>query len=83
MNSKIILKNLTKSFVKNKKIKVLNNINFTFRAGKIYSIMGPSGSGKSTLLNILSLLDRPNKGQILFDRKDLSLNNIEDRKSVV
>ena len=42
MNSKIILKNLTKSFVKNKKIKVLNNINFTFRAGKIYSIMGPS-----------------------------------------
>ena len=82
MNSKIILKNLTKSFVKNKKIKVLNNINFTFRAGKIYSIMGPSGSGKSTLLNILSLLDRPNKGQILFDRKDLSLNNIEKNDEI-
>ena len=82
MNSKIILKNLTKSFVKNKKIKVLNNINFTFRAGKIYSIMGPSGSGKSTLLNILSLLDRPNKGQILFDRKDLSLSNIEKNDEI-
>ena len=82
MNNKIILKNLTKSFVKNKKIKVLNNINFTFRAGKIYSIMGPSGSGKSTLLNILSLLDRPNKGQILFDRKDLSLNNIEKNDEI-
>ena len=82
MNSKIILKNLTKSFVKNKKIKVLNNINFTFRAGKIYSIMGPSGSGKSTLLNILSLLDRPNKGQILFDRKDLILNNIEKNDEI-
>ena len=60
----------------------LNNINFTFRAGKIYSIMGPSGSGKSTLLNILSLLDRPNKGQILFDRKDLSLNNIEKNDEI-
>ena len=82
MNSKIILKNLTKSFVKNKKIKVLNNINFTFRAGKVYSIMGPSGSGKSTLLNILSLLDRPNKGQILFDRKDLILNNIEKNDEI-
>jgi ABC-type lipoprotein export system ATPase subunit len=82
MNSKIILKNLTKSFVKNKKIKVLNNINFTFRAGKIYSIMGPSGSGKSTLLNILSLLDRPNKGQIIFDRKDLSLSNIEKNDEI-
>ena len=82
MNSKIILKNLTKSFVKNKKIKVLNNINFTFRAGKIYSIMGPSGSGKSTLLNILSLLDRPNKGQILFDLKDLILNNIEKNDEI-
>ena len=44
--------------------------------------MGPSGSGKSTLLNILSLLDRPNKGQILFDRKDLSLNNIEKNDEI-
>ena len=77
MNKKIILQNLTKSFTKTKKINVLNNINFTFKIGKIYSIMGPSGSGKSTLLNILSLLDKPTKGNILFDNINLNLNNIE------
>ena len=77
MNKKIILQNLTKSFIKTKKINVLNNINFTFKIGKIYSIMGPSGSGKSTLLNILSLLDKPTKGNILFDNINLNLNNIE------
>ena len=64
MNKNIIIKNLTKSFFKNKKIKVLNKINYTFKAGKIYSLMGPSGSGKSTLLNIISLLDKHTKGKI-------------------
>ena len=45
-----------------KKIRVLNKVNFSFKAGKIYSLMGPSGSGKSTLLNLLSLIDIPNSG---------------------
>ena len=82
MNKKIILQNITKSFIKTKKIKVLNNINFTFKIGKIYSIMGPSGSGKSTLLNILSLLDKPTKGNILFDNINLNLNNIEQNDTI-
>ena len=75
MNNNIIIKNLTKSFFKNKKIKVLNKINYTFKAGKIYSLMGPSGSGKSTLLNIISLLDKPTKGKISIDRSDINFEN--------
>tara|TARA_B100000945_G_scaffold313158_1_gene308754 strand:+ start:1706 stop:2392 length:687 start_codon:yes stop_codon:yes gene_type:complete len=75
MNNKIILKNLSKSFLKSKQINVLKSINYTFKIGKVYSIMGPSGSGKSTLLNILSLLDKPTKGKIFFNNKDVSLNN--------
>ncbi len=75
MNKNIIIKNLTKSFFKNKKIKVLNKINYTFKAGKIYSLMGPSGSGKSTLLNIISLLDKPTKGKISIDRSDINFEN--------
>ena len=43
----IILKNISKRFEKNN-IKVLKDINFTFKKGKTYSIIGPSGSGKST-----------------------------------
>ena len=64
MNNFINLINITKKYYNNRSIKVLNNLNFTFELGKIYSIIGPSGSGKSTLLNILSLIDSPTSGYI-------------------
>ena len=64
MTNLIELKNIVKNYNTKKKIKVLNKINFLFKAGKIYSLMGPSGSGKSTLLNLLSLIDTPNSGTL-------------------
>ena len=64
MTNIIELKNIVKNYNVKKKIRVLNNINFSFKAGKIYSLMGPSGSGKSTLLNLLSLIDSPNSGTL-------------------
>ena len=64
MNNFLELSNISKSFVSKKKIKVLNKINFKFKVGKIYSLMGPSGSGKSTLLNLISLIDKPTSGII-------------------
>ena len=50
MNNLIELKNVSKNYTSSKKIEVLKNINFVFKSGKIYSLIGPSGSGKSTLL---------------------------------
>jgi|TARA_B110001452_G_scaffold96302_1_gene79611 ABC-type lipoprotein export system ATPase subunit len=74
MNKFIELSNLTKTFVAKRNVKVLNNINFKFRLGKIYSLMGPSGSGKSTLLNLISLIDRPSSGLIKFENKQVDFN---------
>ncbi len=75
MNRIISLKNVSKIFLNNKKITVLNKINFNFNKGKIYSLMGPSGSGKSTLLNILSLIDKPSKGLVKIDSEDINFYN--------
>ena len=75
-NDLIKLTNISKVFKKNN-IKVLDNINFTFKKGKTYSIIGPSGSGKSTLLNILSLIDRPSRGNIVFDNKKINFDNYQ------
>ena len=75
MNSLIKISNLNKTFEGIKKIKVLKKITYDFKKGKIYSIMGPSGSGKSTLLNLLSLIDRPNSGSILFENRIIDFNN--------
>ena len=67
MNNLIQLSNLNKIFINEKKVNVLKKINYKFKKGKIYSIMGPSGSGKSTLLNLLSLIDRPTSGSITIE----------------
>ena len=71
MNNFYQLIKVFKTFDNNKKIKVLNNLSFTFKKGNIYSIVGPSGSGKSTLLNILSLIDQPTSGQVKLENKDI------------
>ena len=72
MNNSITLNKVSKSFFTSKKITVLNKINYKFNKGKIYSLVGPSGSGKSTLLNILSLIDKPSKGSIKINNKNIS-----------
>ena len=74
MNNYLKLNNLSKRYQRNKSLRVLNNINFKFESGKVYSIVGPSGSGKSTLLNILSLIDVPSSGFIEFNKKKIDIN---------
>ena len=75
MNNVIKLSNISKSFFTSKKINVLKKINYNFKKGKIYSLMGPSGSGKSTLLNLLSLIDRPSSGFLSFENKKIDFND--------
>ncbi len=67
--------NISKTFEVNKKVKVLKNLTFNFKKGKIYSIVGPSGSGKSTLLNILSLIDRPTNGHVKLENTDIKFED--------
>ena len=75
MNSFLELKNISKHFNIDKKIKVLKNLSYNFNKGKMYSLMGPSGSGKSTLLNLISLIDRPSLGSIKFNDKLVNFSN--------
>ena len=75
MNSFLQLKNISKHFNTDKKIKVLKNLSYNFNKGKMYALMGPSGSGKSTLLNLISLIDRPSLGSIKFDENIVNFDN--------
>ena len=81
MNNIIELKNVYKHYITNKKNTILKKINYKFKKGLIYSLVGPSGSGKSTLLNLLSLIDKPSSGEILINDSiikfsDISANDI-------
>jgi len=75
MNSFLKLKNISKYFNTEKKVKVLKNLSYNFNKGKIYALIGPSGSGKSTLLNLISLIDRPNNGSIKFNEDIVNFTN--------
>ena len=82
MSSYIEIKNISKNYISQKKINVLINLNYKFKKGKVYSLVGPSGSGKSTLLNILSLIDRPSKGNLFIDNKKIDFDNINENDKI-
>jgi len=75
MNSFLKIKNISKHFNIEKKIKVLKNLSYNFNKGKMYALTGPSGSGKSTLLNLISLIDRPSYGSIKFNEDIVNFTN--------
>ena len=79
MNNLIELNNISKNYSPSKKIEVLKNINFIFKPGKIYSLIGPSGSGKSTLLNLISLIDKPSSGFIKLNNIKINDNDNDQR----
>lgn len=71
---------LHKSFttIKNVKLNVLKGISIEIEKEKISVIVGASGAGKSTLLHLLSGLDKPDKGKVYVDGKDIF--NYSDEK---
>ncbi|MFH1152590.1 MAG: ABC transporter ATP-binding protein [Pseudomonadota bacterium] len=50
---------------------ILENVDFSVRAGETIAVIGPSGIGKSTLLQIMGTLDSPDTGRLMFRDQDL------------
>lgn len=74
----IELKKISKSYKTNTgSFEILKNINFKIDKKKSIFLFGPSGCGKSTLLNIITGLDVPDKGSILYEGKTIKDNHME------
>jgi len=54
------------------KIDVLKGLNLEIKKGEFLAIVGASGVGKSTFLNLLGTLDKPDKGEIKFETRNIS-----------
>lgn len=68
----IQVKDISKIYgVGESRVTALHHANMQIRPGDFISIMGPSGSGKSTLLHIISGLDTPTSGQVLYGDTDI------------
>ncbi len=74
MNKNILeIINVNKSYKhKNGEVKIFSNISLSIKKGELIALVGPSGSGKSSLLNMISFLDLPDSGEIIFQDKKLS-----------
>ena len=80
---KITIHHLTKAFPsRNKKgseVIAVNDMNLEIPSGKLVGLLGPSGCGKSTTLFMLSGLESPTRGNILFDDQDVTTLAAERR----
>ena len=71
----IEIKNLNKSFVKNKK--VIDNLNLTVKDGEIFGFLGPNGAGKTTTIKMITGILEKDSGEILIDGSNISEEPIE------
>ena len=66
------VENLTKIYGKDStKVIALDDVSFSVEKGEFIAIVGASGSGKSTLLHLIGGVDRPTKGKVYIDGKDI------------
>jgi sulfate/thiosulfate transport system ATP-binding protein len=70
-------RNVTKRFGR---FTALDGVNLEVRTGELLALLGPSGSGKTTLLRIISGLEAPDAGQILFHGEEATLRSARDRQ---
>ncbi|MDT8449237.1 MAG: cell division ATP-binding protein FtsE [Wenzhouxiangellaceae bacterium] len=52
-------------------VQALSDVNFELARGEMAFLTGHSGAGKSTLLRLIALLERPSRGQVLFEGRNI------------
>jgi ABC-type lipoprotein export system ATPase subunit len=84
MNNNILeVKKINKNFQHRKGIiQIFKNVTLNIKKGDLVALVGPSGSGKSTLLNMISLIDTPTSGQIIFNNKNMKNLNEENKDNI-
>ena len=67
-------KNVSKSF--GEKV-ALDNVSVDIPKGKIFGLLGPNGAGKTTLIRIINRITIPNSGQVTFDGRPITQEDVE------
>jgi len=62
---------------------ILNNLSFKIRPGQYVALVGRSGCGKSTLMRVLLGFEKPEKGSIFYDGRDISSMDLKSLRSKI
>ncbi len=83
MSTIIKLKDVWKTYhMGDVEVHALRGLSLQIKKGEFISIQGPSGSGKSTAMNMVGCLDKPTKGRIFLDNRDISRLSESDLSQV-
>ena len=80
----IELKNLSKTYESADgltKVNAVDNISLTIPSNEIFGIIGRSGAGKSSLVRLVSMMERPDSGEVLYD--GVRVDNLEEKDLVL
>lgn len=63
-------------------VKALDGVSFGLNRGEIHALVGENGAGKSTLMKILSGIYRPTNGKVIFEGKEIILENTKQAQQL-
>ena len=79
----IEFRNVSFSYVKDKKKECLKNINLKIKSGETIGIIGGTGSGKSSLVNLIPRLYDVTEGELLVGGKNVKKYHLESLRNQV
>ena len=63
------------------KVAAVNDISLTIPSNQIFGIIGKSGAGKSSLVRLISMMEKPDSGEVLYDGK--RVDNLDEKELVM
>jgi len=75
----VAMKGIYKSFPG---VHALEDVDFSLKKGEIHALVGENGAGKSTLVKVLTGVEKPNKGTIMFDGKEVLMRSIHQAQGL-
>lgn len=63
------------------KVAAVNGISLTIHSNQIFGIIGKSGAGKSSLVRLISMMEKPDSGEVLYDGK--RVDNLDEKELVM
>jgi len=78
-NDIVAMKGIYKSFPG---VHALEDVDFSLKKGEIHALVGENGAGKSTLVKVLTGVEKPNKGTIMFDGKEVLMRSIHQAQAL-
>lgn len=62
-------------------VKAVDGVSLTIPSNEIFGIIGKSGAGKSSLVRLVSMMERPDSGQVLYDGQ--RVDNLDEKELVL